>query len=272
MLLTSSYLAIRLSDQLAGLMKIHQISGYIQQIYLAEYPEKLLLLDGASRADVGTILRYIRDELNRPISDLKAIVVTHMHPDHAGAAHRLKKLTGAKIVSRSHHKAWYSGADGILMHLTDLFLARYMANRMGKPKRNLWYQRKLKVDHAVTDGDPVPLFEDWQVIDTPGHTDRDISVYNAKHSTVYVADLMVEVKKHLIAPFPVFHPNQYRRSVDKVYNLNAKSVLLAHRGPVEFDEVAKNHILDTAPRRPVTHWRVTKIKLNSVLKSMWSKP
>ncbi|GAL18846.1 Zn-dependent hydrolase [Vibrio maritimus] len=62
MLLTSSYLAIRLSDQLAGLMKIHQISGYIQQIYLAEYPEKLLLLDGASRADVGTILRYIRDD------------------------------------------------------------------------------------------------------------------------------------------------------------------------------------------------------------------
>ncbi|GAL27679.1 Zn-dependent hydrolase [Vibrio variabilis] len=40
---------------------------------------------------------------------------------------------------------------------------------------------------------------------------------------------------------------------------------------MEFDEVAKNHILDTAPRRPVTHWRVTKIKLNSVLKSMWSK-
>ncbi|GAL35099.1 Zn-dependent hydrolase [Vibrio maritimus] len=43
-------------------MKIHQISGYIQQIYLAEYPDKLLLLDGASRADVGTILRYIRDD------------------------------------------------------------------------------------------------------------------------------------------------------------------------------------------------------------------
>ncbi len=122
MLLISGYLASRLSDQLARLMKIHQISGYIQQIYLAEYPDKLLLLDGASRADVGTILRYIRDELNRPVSDLKAIVVTHMHPDHAGAAHRLKALTGAEIVSNEQPKAWYAGIDGVAMHLTDLIL------------------------------------------------------------------------------------------------------------------------------------------------------
>ncbi|MGI3027367.1 MBL fold metallo-hydrolase, partial [Vibrio cholerae] len=29
-------------------MKLHTLKGYIQNIYLAEYPDKLLLLDGAS--------------------------------------------------------------------------------------------------------------------------------------------------------------------------------------------------------------------------------
>lgn len=194
-----------------------------------------------------------------------------MHPDHAGAAHRLKALTGAKIVSSTQPKAWYSGMDGVMMHLTDLVLAWYMANRMGKPRRNLWYRRKLIVDHAVSDGDTVPHFDDWQILNTPGHTDRDISVYHAEQSTIYVADLMVEVKKRLIAPFPVFHPNQYRSSIDRVYKLNAEQVLLAHRGPVDFDDEARQHILDTAPRRPVTHWRVTKIKLKSLVKSLLTR-
>ncbi|KFA98799.1 MBL fold metallo-hydrolase [Vibrio sp. ER1A] len=249
-------------------MKIHHIKGYIQQIYLVEYPDKLLLLDGASRADVGTILRFITNDLQRQVSDLKVIVVTHMHPDHAGAAHRLKAITGAKIVSAAKERDWYSGIDGFLMHVTDLVLAWYMAKRLGQPRKNLWYKKALNADYQLIDGDTVPLFDDWQILDTPGHTDRDISVYNPNESIVYVADLMVQVKQHLIAPFPIFHPNQYRRSVEKVYNLNAEQILLAHRGPVVFDEQAKEHILDTAPMRPVTHWRVTKIKLKGVFRSV----
>ncbi|SEG68233.1 MBL fold metallo-hydrolase [Vibrio hangzhouensis] len=248
-------------------MKIHQIQGYIQQIYLVEYPDKLLLLDGASRADVGTILRFISDELSRPITDLKAIIVTHMHPDHAGAAHRLRKLTGAHIVSSEKEEAWYSGLDGFLMHLTDLMLAWWMAARMGRPRKNLWYKKRLIVDYQVKEGDSVPLFSDWRILDTPGHTDRDISVYNHMASVVYVADLMVEVKQQLIAPFPIFHPNQYRASIEKIHQLGAQQVLLAHRGPVTFDAQSKQHILDTAPMRPLTHWRVTKIKLKGIFRS-----
>lgn len=75
-------------------MHIHTIQGYIQTIYLAEYPDKLLLLDGASRADITYLCQFIEQQLARPLSDLKVVVVTHMHPDHAGAAHRLRALTG----------------------------------------------------------------------------------------------------------------------------------------------------------------------------------
>ena len=64
-------------------MKIHTLSGYIQHIYLAEHEHGLLLLDGCSRADVETVSQFITETLHRPLSDLKLIVVTHMHPDHA---------------------------------------------------------------------------------------------------------------------------------------------------------------------------------------------
>ncbi|MGR5470684.1 MBL fold metallo-hydrolase, partial [Vibrio astriarenae] len=57
-------------------------------MYLAEYPDKLMLLDGASRADILHLKDFIEHQLNRRFSDLKLVIVTHMHPDHAGAAHK----------------------------------------------------------------------------------------------------------------------------------------------------------------------------------------
>ncbi|MCV5801984.1 MBL fold metallo-hydrolase, partial [Escherichia coli] len=142
--------------------------GYIQTMYLAEYPDKLMLLDGASRADIPHLKDFIEHQLHRPFSDLKLVVVTHMHPDHAGGAHKLRDLTGCKVLAAKRESQWYDGVDGWLMHLTDLMLARWMANRMRKPKRNLWYSRKLKPDIELIDGECIPGFDDWQVLETQG--------------------------------------------------------------------------------------------------------
>lgn len=136
---------------------------------------------------------------------------------------------------------------------------------MRKPKRNLWYSRKLNPDIELVDGETIPGFEDWQVLETLGHTDRDLSVYHSEQSVLYVADLIVKVKKRLIAPFPIFHPNQYRLSVKRVFELQPSCLLLAHGGEVVLDEKAYRHILDTAPTKPHTHWRATKIKAKGLL-------
>ena len=91
-----------------SLSQIVRLDGHIQSIYLAVYPDKLLLLDGCCRADVPMVLDYIHDTLQRPISHLKVVVVTHMHPDHAGGASGLKKATGCRIVSSARTRQWYA--------------------------------------------------------------------------------------------------------------------------------------------------------------------
>jgi glyoxylase-like metal-dependent hydrolase (beta-lactamase superfamily II) len=250
-------------------LQLHTIKGYIQDMYLVEYPDRLLLLDGACRADIPHLKSFIEQDLGRDFYDLHTVVVTHMHPDHAGAAHKLRALTGCKLVSADREFDWYARWDGMLMHLTDLALARWMANRLGRPKANLWYSRKLKPDYKLSDGESIPGFEDWVVLETPGHTDRDLSVYCPSERLAYVADLMVEVKQKLIPPFPIFHPNKYRQSVERIYDLHLDTLLVAHGGQVAFDQPAFEHLLVSAPRRPVTHWRVTKIKCKSLLKSIW---
>jgi len=102
---------------------MHQLAGYIQSVYLVEYSHGLLLLDGCCRADIPMLQRFINDTLQRPISDLKLVVVTHMHPDHAGAAHKLREVSGCKIATMAASKQWYRGLSGRLLHLTDIILA-----------------------------------------------------------------------------------------------------------------------------------------------------
>ena len=246
-------------------MKLHIVPGYIQDIYLVEYESKLLLLDGCCRADVSFLKHFISQQLARPLTDLKLVVVSHMHPDHAGAAHKLRKITGCKIATGEAEGHWYSGIDGVLMHISDILLTRYVANKKNKKQRWLWYARKLKADIYLKENQTLPGFEDWQVLFTPGHTDRDISLHHLPSNRVYIADVIVAIRKGFISPFPVFYPNRYKASLQKVSDLNAKTLLLAHGGEVQLSKDNIAQLIKNAPMKPITHWRAVKSKLKKVL-------
>jgi glyoxylase-like metal-dependent hydrolase (beta-lactamase superfamily II) len=246
-------------------MKLHKLEGYIQSIYLVEYPDKLLLLDGCCRADISALEIFITDTLQRSFSDLKLVVVTHMHPDHAGAAHKLRSLTGCRIVTSNVKGHWYAGIEGWLMHFTDILLAKWVAKRLNKPMKRVWYSRKLNADHKLDEGEALPGFEDWVSLSTQGHTDRDISLHHIPSNKIYVADLMVTVKGHFIPPFPVFYPNRYRASVNKIINLKPYSIILAHGGEVQPTKAQYQYLLSKAPKIPKTHWRSVKARIKNTL-------
>ena len=69
-------------------------------MYLAEYADKLMLLDGASRADIPHLKDFIEYQLKRPFTDLKLVVVTHMHPDHVLGAGPMAE-GGAAVVGHA---------------------------------------------------------------------------------------------------------------------------------------------------------------------------
>ncbi|MFA0232772.1 Zn-dependent hydrolase, partial [Vibrio sp. 10N.261.45.A7] len=57
--------------------------------------------------------------------------------------------------------------------------------------------------------------------------------------------------------------------VSRIYDMQLDTLLVAHGGQVDFSQKAFEHLLMSAPRRPVTHWRVTKIKTKKLLLSIW---
>jgi glyoxylase-like metal-dependent hydrolase (beta-lactamase superfamily II) len=247
------------------MIKLHYLNGYIQNIYLAEYADKLLLLDGCCRADIAMIENFIVKELKRSMSDLALIVVTHMHPDHAGAANILRKKYGCKVAAANVPGQWYSGIDGKLMHLTDILLTLWVAGRQKKAKKYIYYSSSLTPDYYLVDQAILPGFEDWQVHFTQGHTDRDISLHHKASEQIYVADLMVKVRGAFMPPYPVFYPNRYLESLKKIKALNVESVLLAHGAKVQLTERQWQQLIAIAPTKPATHWRSVKTKLKRVL-------
>ena len=244
-----------------SLCEIVRLEGYIQSTYLAVYPDKIMLLDGACRPDVPMVLDYIKTTLKRPITDLKVVVVTHMHPDHAGGAHKFREQTGCLIVSADKDTQWYSRIAGRTMHLVDMNLAHYVARRQGRSPKNLYYPAHLKADITVGEGDCVPGFDEWQVLETPGHTDRDLSLFHLPSRQVYTADLIIKLRHKFVAPFPVYDPKVYIQSLQKIKALKPSVVMMAHGCELAIDEATFDMLITQAPKHPRTIKDTIKHKL-----------
>ena len=246
-------------------MQLHILKGYIQNIYLVQDTAGLLLLDGCSRADIATVCDYIQQQLALPLTALKLIMVTHMHPDHAGGAHKLRRLTGARIACHPKAPRWYAGVLGRTAHIIDVSLTWWVANRLGKPKRHIWYTPILKPDLLLEDEQCLPDFPDWQVLYTPGHTDHDLSLWHMPTKQLYIADLIVSVKKRLVPPYPVCHPNQYKQSLQRVNSLAPSQLYFAHLPPRDGSGINFEEILLQAPTLPKNHWHSMKNRIIHVL-------
>lgn len=244
-----------------SLKEIMQLEGHIQAIYMAVYDDKLLLLDGCCQSDVPMVLEYIQNTLGRPVTDLKVVFVTHMHADHAGGALAFKKATGCTIVSADKYNQWYGGVGGRIMHVVDISLAYFVATRLKKPVKNLWYPPHLQPDITVKDGDTVPFFDDWQVLETAGHTDRDLSIYHPESKRIYTADLLIKLRHKFVSPVPIYQPYVYRASLQRVKSLQPKEVMMAHGGAMYVGPEVFDYLIERAPTYPLTIKRTIEHKL-----------
>lgn len=200
----------------------------MQNNFLVEYGDKILLVDGASRPDSETIPGYIRDVLHREPGDIKLAAVTHCHPDHAGAAGILRERYGIPVASGSDIDTWYSGPCGTLQHISDLLQARFMAVKLRSPQKLLYYAKRLEPDYRLGDMSPLPFFSDWTAIHAPGHTTHNMMLYNENYRVLYVADTIIDSGGRYLPPIPVLFPDEMKDTLEKIRKLEPEYLLLAH--------------------------------------------
>jgi glyoxylase-like metal-dependent hydrolase (beta-lactamase superfamily II) len=119
--------------------------------------------------------------------DLKLIIVTHGHVDHAGNAAKLRALSGAPVVIHQAEAKYCAGEAKMKLCPTG-WIGRYLYRR-GLPMEPYTYFTPDIIMHDHDELDLRPYGLDGRVIFTPGHTPGSISVL-LDDGQAFVSDLL----------------------------------------------------------------------------------
>lgn len=217
----------------------HPFPGVGMVSYIVEEaPHDLTLIDTCFSADLQKLEEYLH-KAGYEMSDIKRIVITHIHPDHTQAVNEIKRRSGGAAQILSHwaeaaylsHNPPYSGPPS---HETILNLF----NQLGVKPEDVFKKygsfdvEPIKVDRQLQDGEMVG--KSLQVIHTPGHTPGHISLYSNQHRIIFGGDVIYKsvfgVNGLFVPPSTIsIDPTTAAISARRVSNLKFDTLLLAHQ-------------------------------------------
>jgi glyoxylase-like metal-dependent hydrolase (beta-lactamase superfamily II) len=103
----------------------------------------------------------------------------------------------------------------------------------------IYRSRPVKADILLEDGDQIG---DYRVIHTPGHTSGSICLYNPINKVLFVGDNLMYSNYKIEGPRVVHEPENYKKSIEKLRNLDMGVILTGHEQPITF---WANNRLDT---------------------------
>lgn len=162
---------------------VHMVRGIMSVPHVLVDEGGAILLDTGFPGDTARIQRVMAAAGIGP-RDVRAILLTHGHVDHAGNAAELQAWTGAPVFAHPLDERHISGTYPYAG------LAR-MTGWLEAAGRGLTRYRPVRVDHRLEDGALLPFWGGLQVVHLPGHTDGHCGFYSARHGLLFSGDLWV---------------------------------------------------------------------------------
>lgn len=170
-------------------------------------------------------------------SDLRAILLTHAHVDHAGCAAALRRRTRAPIYLHGDDAPTLAGK-----------LIQPGVARIGK-----WSERLLrpmvgfgKFDEfePLVDEQELPFWGGLRVVHLPGHTPGHVGYYSASKRVLFAGDAVLSRGRRCFFPARMLNANhaQVRESILKVVDLEVDWVYPGHHRGLEhnlMDDIRK---------------------------------
>ena len=211
-------------------------------VYAFETGAGIVMVDaGWNTDDAWAALNAGLELAGGSITDVEAVLVTHLHPDHYGLAGRVREASGAWIglhpADASLLEDRYVDTDQLVGRMTDLLEASGVPEDRRPNLANASMEIKSMVHMAVPD----VLFEDegqftfggWdlQTIWTPGHSPGHVCLWSERHRLLLSGDHVLPRITPNISVHSQQFPNPLGDFIDSLNKLRAfhpDEILPAH--------------------------------------------
>jgi len=207
----------RRAEPFTVISNVHYVGVKGLAAYLISTPEGHILIDGGLPESAPRIIQSIRD-LGFDPEDVRIILNTHAHGDHAGGISEIQAVTGARIIaSQGDHDALESG------------------RHHGLTNYGVWWFPPVHVDQIISDGEVVSLGgADLTAIVTPGHTagctNWSLPVQDRGRELTVLFFCSVSLGGNILVgntEYPTI-VEDYRRAFDRLDQIQADVILTNH--------------------------------------------
>ena len=204
----------------------HQATERVVAVYLLETKDGPALFDCGPATTVPALKAGLK-ERGLELTDLRHVLLSHIHPDHAGAAGTLV---------REHPDLQIHVSEIGAPHLLDPSRLERSARRLwGESFDALWGEiEPVLADNIREVGDRVVGLECFP---TPGHASHHVSYLDAD-GTLYVGDatgVRIQPARHIMpqAPPPDVNLEAWSRTLDEIEIRAPEQLALIHFGVAE---------------------------------------
>lgn len=211
-------------------------------VYLVRLADGYLLIDcGMDTKPCFAALERALEGIGVPWTDIRQILLTHVHPDHIGLAPRVLQLTGARLSMHADDAAYLDELSAQQEYQTwsnDVLRESGTSEEIIAQISVISDQvsksfHKLTPDHLLQGGERIPSsIGHLEVLWTPGHSPGHVCLYCRERRVLFAGDQMLE---H-ISPNIGWHPGhdplaEYLQSLHELARLEIDLVLPSHGAP-----------------------------------------